>query len=568
MKQRFTGLGVTTGVGIGKALRAQVDLDKYLKTYIPSFVEDEKEKVDKALSEVESFLFDKAEELRADGRTEQGAILEAHAMIVGDPVMRENVLSKIDATGNSPRAVLAAAEEQAKAFEEMEDEYFRARAVDFRDVGRRIARVILGVPDRDVGDEPVILCGYEIEPSVIANIKTGQIAGIILGAGSTTAHAVIIAKAQGIPAIVGAVDAARAILDEEEVLMDGDTGEIITGPTTEERAVYEKKAKKEEIRKEHYLALKDLPAVTEDGRSVILAANIGIPSDMDFAEEYGAEGVGLFRTEFLFMGRDKLPTEDEQFEAYKNVAEKNGDKLTIIRTMDIGGDKPLSYLEIPKEENPFLGYRALRVSLKRKDLFLPQLKAALRASCYGKVAVMFPMIINVSEFLKAKEFVDEAKVELQAEHKDYNNDVQFGVMVETPAAAMMADSLAKYADFFSIGSNDLVQYTLAVDRSNAEIAHLYNHYHPAVLRLVQNIIKAAKTHGIPAGMCGEMASDPRAAVLLLAMGIDELSMGAPSIPIVKEQVRRVRMDEAKVLLEKAFTFEDGEEVKRYLEGQL
>lgn len=567
MKQRFLGQGVTSGVGIGKALRAQIDLDKYLQAYEPSFVEDEKEKVEKAMVEVQNFLFEKAEELRHEGQVEQGAILEAHAMIVSDPVMRDNVFASIDATGNSPRAVLAAAEEQAKIFEDMEDDYFKARAVDFRDVGKRIARAILGVPDRDIGDEPVIICGHEIEPSVIANIKKGQIAGIILGAGSTTAHAVIIAKAQGIPAIVGAVDAARAILDGEEVLIDAQIGEIITGPTEEERKVFEKKVKKAKKQKEHYLKLKDLPAVTEDGQKVVLAANIGTLDDMDYAEEYGAEGVGLYRTEFLFMGRDNLPTEDEQFEAYKDVAEKNGKNLTIIRTMDIGGDKPLAYLQIPEEDNPFLGYRALRISLKRKDLFLPQLKAALRASAYGNVAIMFPMIINVSEFLKAKDFVEEAKQELISEHKEFN-EVKLGIMVETPAAAMMADALAKYADFFSIGSNDLVQYTLAVDRSNAEIAHLYNHYHPAILRLVQRIIRAAKNHGIFAGMCGEMASDPKAAVLLLAMGIDELSMGAPSIPLVKEQVRSVTMEEAKVLLERALEFEDGEEVKKYLEGSL
>lgn len=567
MKQRFVGQGVVPGIGIGEVLRAQVDLDKYLKLYIPSFVEEEKEKVDKALNEVQNFLFTKADKLREEGQTEQGAILEAHALIVGDPVMRENVFSKIDATGNSPRAVLNAAYEQAEVFESMDDEYFKARAVDFRDVGRRIARAILGVPDRDVGSYPVILCGHEIEPSFIAGIKKGQIAGILLGAGSTTAHAVIIAKAQAIPTIVGAVDAVTAILDGEQVLMDGETGEIITGPTDEERKIYEDKAEIDKKQKEHYLKLKELPAVTEDGKSVILAANIGIPSDMDFAEEYGAQGVGLFRTEFLFMGRDNLPSEEEQFDAYKDVAGKNGDNLTIIRTMDIGGDKPLACLEIPKEENPFLGYRALRISLKRRDIFLPQLKAALRAACYGKVALMFPMIINVQEFLRAKEFVQEAKNELIEEHKSFE-DVKLGIMVETPAAAMMSDSLAKYADFFSIGSNDLVQYTLAVDRSNAEIAHLYNHFHPAVLRLVQKTISSAKDHGIMAGMCGEMASDPRAAVLLLAMGIDELSMGAPSIPIVKEQVRSVTTDEAKVLLKTVLTFEDGEQVKSYLEEQL
>ncbi|MBR3722998.1 MAG: phosphoenolpyruvate--protein phosphotransferase [Selenomonadaceae bacterium] len=567
MKQRFKGQGVIAGIGVGKILRANENLDKYLKSYIPSFVEEEKEKVDKALKDVQEYLFTRAEALRRDGLTEQGAILEAHALIVADPVMRENVLSKIDATGNSLRAVLNAAEDQAAVFESMEDEYFRARAVDFRDVGKRIARAIIGVPEREIGDEAVILCGHEIEPSYIANLKKGQIAGILLGAGSTTAHAVIIAKAQAIPAIVGAEEAVAAILDGEEALMDGETGEIITGPTDEERAAYEEKAKKAAAMRAHYIKLKDLPSVTEDGRKVILAANIGVPGDMETAIEYGAEGVGLFRTEFLFMGRETLPGEEEQFAAYKDVAEKAKGKLTIIRTMDIGGDKPLSYLEIPKEDNPFLGYRALRVSLKRKDLFLPQLKAALRAGLYGKVAVMFPMIISVQEFLKAKEFVEEAKHELTKEKKEFK-DAPLGIMVETPAAAMTADSLAKYADFFSIGSNDLVQYTLAVDRSNSEISHLYNHFHPAVLKLVQHTIGAAKEHGIMAGMCGEMASDPRAAVLLLAMGIDELSMSAPSIPEVKERVRSVTMDEAKELLRKALSFEDGESVKHYLEGQI
>lgn len=451
-------------------------------------------------------------------------------------------------------------------FEQMADEYFAARAVDLRDVGKRVAKYILGVKEPEIGEEKVILCGREIEPSVIAGMPTENIAGVILGSGSTTAHAVIIAKARAIPTIVGLNKENRIdkIKDGDHVILDGERGEIVINPTPKERAAYDEKIKKQQELARRYAALKDLPAVTTDGVRIDLMANIGSHMDVDNALSYGAEGVGLFRSEFVFMGREEIPNEEDQFKAYKEAVEKCGGNLCVIRTMDIGGDKPLPYLNIPPEENPFLGYRAIRISLERRDLFLPQLKAILRAGVYGKAAIMVPMVINVGEFKKVKEFVKEAKVELAHENKAYADDVQVGIMVETPAAAIMTPVLAKYVDFFSIGTNDLVQYTLACDRGNANIAHLYNHFNPAVLRLIQTTIRSAKEAGIWAGMCGEMASDPHAAVLLLGMGISELSMSAPSIPRVKEKLRSVSSMEAKEILAGVMKMEDADEIKNYL----
>ena len=498
---------------------------------------------------------------------EQAAIMEAHRMMVQDPMMADNIMAKIEELGNAPKAVLKAAEEQAVMFEQMEDEYFAARAVDLRDVGKRVAKYILGVKEPEIGDEKVILCGREIEPSVIAGMETEKIAGVLLGSGSTTAHAVIIAKARAIPTIVGLnkEDRIDRIADGDHVIMDGERGEIVINPAPEDIASYDEKIKKQKELAAHYAALKDLPAVTTDGVKVDLMANIGTHMDVDNALNYGAEGVGLFRSEFVFMGRQEIPTEEDQFKAYKEAVEKCKGKLCVIRTMDIGGDKPLPYLNIPEEENPFLGYRAVRISLQRRDLFLPQLKAILRAGVYGKAAIMIPMIINVAEFKKVKEFIEEAKLELAHEGKAYSDDVQVGIMVETPAAAIMTPVLAKYVDFFSIGTNDLVQYTLAVDRGNANISYLYNHFNPAVLRLVQRTITSARENGIWAGMCGEMASDPNAAVLLMAMGISELSMSAPSIPRVKEKIRSISSVKAKEILADVMAMEDGDDIRNYLQ---
>ena len=567
MAEKIRGKGVISGIAMGKIMLAGQNLDGYLVSYQPEDKETEKSKAKAALTAVAEQLREGIEKMQKNEKTkEQAAILEAHRMMVQDPMMADNIEQKIDELGNAPRGVLRASEEQAKMFEQMNDEYFAARAVDLRDVGKRIAKFILGVKEPEIGDEKVILCGHEIEPSVIAGMPTEKIAGVLLGSGSTTAHAVIIAKARAIPTIVGLNKENRIdkIADGDHVIMDGERGEITINPTPDEIAAYSDKIKKQQELAAHYAALKDLPAVTPDGVKVELMANIGTHMDVDNAMNYGAEGVGLFRSEFVFMGRQEIPTEEDQFKAYKEAVEKCKGKLCVIRTMDIGGDKPLPYLNIPHEDNPFLGYRAVRISLQRKDLFLPQLKAILRAGVYGKVAIMIPMIINVNEFKEVKARIEDAKAELVHEGKSYSDDVQVGIMVETPSAAVMTPVLAKYVDFFSIGTNDLVQYTLACDRGNANISYLYNHFNPSVLRLIQRTIQSARDNGIWSGMCGEMASDPYAAVLLMGMGIHELSMSAPSIPRVKEMLRKTSSVKAKEVLADVMKLEDGDEIREYL----
>ena len=558
----------TAGLAYG-VLFSRIEAEKKTESRVRRVqsAETDQSKAKAALTAVAEQLREGIEKMQKNEKTkEQAAILEAHRMMVQDPMMADNIEQKIDELGNAPRGVLRAAEEQAKMFEQMNDEYFAARAVDLRDVGKRIAKFILGVKEPEIGDEKVILCGHEIEPSVIAGMPTEKIAGVLLGSGSTTAHAVIIAKARAIPTIVGLNKENRIdkIADGDHVIIDGERGEITINPTPDEIAAYSDKIKKQQELAAHYAALKDLPAVTPDGVKVELMANIGTHMDVDNAMNYGAEGVGLFRSEFVFMGRQEIPTEEDQFKAYKEAVEKCKGKLCVIRTMDIGGDKPLPYLNIPHEDNPFLGYRAVRISLQRKDLFLPQLKAILRAGVYGKVAIMIPMIINVKEFKEVKARIEDAKAELVHEGKSYSDDVQVGIMVETPSAAIITPVLAKYVDFFSIGTNDLVQYTLACDRGNANISYLYNHFNPSVLRLIQRTIQSARDNGIWAGMCGEMASDPYAAVLLMGMGIHELSMSAPSIPRVKEMLRKTSSVKAKEVLADVMKLEDGDEIREYL----
>ena len=564
MPRVLYGKGVIAGVAIGQIMIVGQALDEYLEDYSKGSAEEEKAKVEPAVALVTEAIEKSVADLNAQGMEEQAAIMEAHAMLVQDPMFIEAMLSKAEEMGNAPAAVLEAAKETAALFEMMDDDYMRERAADIRDIGKRVAKAILGVKDPELGDKKVILCGHEIEPSVIANIPTESIAGVILGQGSTTCHAVIIAKARAIPTVVGLGDGIDKIPDDAYTAIDGEAGEIIINPADDVLAGLEEKIRIQKEQEARYASLKDLPAVTKDGVSVHLAANIGLPEDAKAAAAYGNEGVGLFRSEFVFMGREDIPNEEDQFKHYKEAIEACNGKLCVIRTMDIGGDKPLAYLEIPHEDNPFLGFRAVRISLQRKDLFLPQLKAILRAGVYGKAAIMVPMVINAAEIKQIKAMVAEAMAELDSEGKEYSKDVQVGIMIETPAAAVMTPLLAKYVDFFSIGTNDLVQYTLAVDRVNHNVSYLYNHFNPAVLHLINTTIKAANDNGIWAGMCGEMASDPYAAVILTAMGIDELSMSAPSIPKVKEKIRSINISDAKKYLAEILAMDDGDEIKEYL----
>lgn len=564
MPKVLRGKGVIAGIAIGKIMLVSQNIDGYLAAYQAGDVQAEIEKASDALKAIAEILQSNVKTLKEKDMPEQAAIMEAHRMMAQDPMMEESILAKVREGICAPRAVLAASEESATLFENMDDAYFRERAVDIRDVGRRIAKYILGVKEPELGDEAVILCGHEIEPSVIANIPTEKIQGVILGQGSTTCHAVIIAKARAIATVVGLGEKVEGIADGASVLLDGETGEIVMEPTDEIVATYEEKLRKQQELKAYYAKLAPLPAETTDGVRVQLAANIGGHTDMDSALSYGCEGVGLFRTEFVFMGREDIPTEEDQYKAYKEAIEKCAGNICVIRTMDIGGDKPLAYLDIPKEENPFLGWRAIRISLARHELFMPQLKAILRAGVFGKAAIMLPMVISVTEVKQVKELIAQAKLELAHEGKAFADNVPLGIMVETPAAAVLTPILAKHVDFFSIGTNDLVQYTLAVDRVNHNVSYLYSHFHPAVLRLIQTTIKAARDNGIWSGMCGEMASDPYAAVILMAMGIHELSMSAPSIPRVKEKIRSISSQKAKEMLDAVLELEDSEAIKEYL----
>lgn len=568
MPEKMQGMGAIQGVGIGYIMKAGQALDGYLAAYQPGTVEEELEKLNNAVAEVADILEKSVEQMRAVGHDEQANIMEAHLFLAQDPMLTDGMTDKVQEMGNAPAAILASAAESAKIFQSMDDEYLRERAADVLDVSKRIAGKILGIKEPEVGDNMVILCGYEVEPSVIASVPDDKIAGVIMGQGSTTCHAVIIAKSRAIPTVVGMEHRLDAIPEGAFVIIDGHTGDVFVDPDEETIKEYEAKLAKQRADEERYAALKDLPAVTKDGVEVQLAANIGSPNDAENAAKYGNKGVGLFRSEFVFMGREDIPSEEMQFESYKKAVEACNGELCVIRTMDIGGDKPLPYLNIPHEDNPFLGYRAIRISLNRRDLFMPQLKAILRAGVYGRAAIMAPMIVSVDEILRLRSFVREAMQELEDEGKEYSKTVQLGIMVETPAAAVMTPIFAKYVDFFSIGTNDLVQYTLSVDRVNPNVGYLYNHFHPAVLQLIQRTIKSASDRGIWSGMCGEMASDPYAAVILMAMGISELSMSAPSIPRVKEMLRSVTYEEAQKHLAKVMEMETGEQVLKYLHEAL
>lgn len=565
MSNKLRGKGVITGIAIAKALILEQNLDKYIALYKPGSVEEEISIIKKALIQVADVLTDNVKTLTDKNMPEQAGIMEAHRAMAQDPMLEDSAVAKAGELRSAPKAILAASEESAAMFENMESPYFRERAVDIRDVGKRVARQILGLKDPDIGTEPVILCGNEIEPSVIANIPTQQIAGVVLGQGSTTCHAVIIAKARAIPTVVGLNEQLNQIKSGSELVINGQTGEVYVDPTEQEIDSFSERIKKQIKLKERYAKLTALPAETTDGHKVMLVANISTHLDVETAvTNFGAEGVGLFRSEFLFMGKTEAPTEEEQFEAYKEAVEKCKGQLCVIRTMDIGGDKPLPYLNIPKEENPFLGWRALRICLSRRDIFMPQVKAILRAGVYGKAAMMLPMVIRLSEVDKVKEIIKEAKALLKQENKPYSDDVQLGIMVETPAAAMMTPIFAKHVDFFSIGTNDLIQYTLAVDRVNSNVSYLYDPFNPGVLALIKRTIDSANENHIWAGMCGEMASNPCAAVLLMAMGITELSMSAPSIPAVKELIRSVSMADAKEAMNKVMSMEHAADIKEYL----
>ncbi|TNG92043.1 phosphoenolpyruvate-protein phosphotransferase PtsI [Testudinibacter sp. TR-2022] len=483
---------------------------------------------------------------------EKGAIFDGHLMILEDEELEEEIIALIrDEQMTADFAASSVIDQQVSMLAEIDDEYLKERAGDIRDIGNRLIKNILGMHIIDLGEinQEVILVANDLTPSETAQLNLDKVLGFITDIGGRTSHTSIMARSLELPAIVGTNIATKSIVSGDMLILDAVNNQVLVNPTQNELENVKNLQQQLAAEKTELAKLKDLPALTLDEHRVEVCANIGTIRDIDGAHRNGAEGVGLYRTEFLFMDRDQLPSEEEQFHAYKEVVEAMEGKLVVLRTMDIGGDKELPYLNLPKEMNPFLGWRAIRIALDKREILNAQLRAVLRASAFGQLAVMFPMIISVEEIRILKAVVAELKQELRNEGKAFDENIQIGVMVETPSAAVNAKFLAKEVDFFSIGTNDLTQYTLAVDRGNELISHLYNPMTPSVLNLIKQVIDASHAEGKWTGMCGELAGDENATLLLLGMGLDEFSMSAISVPRIKKLIRSVNFKDVQRLAE-------------------
>ena len=501
---------------------------------------------------------------------EEAAIFEAHMQIAQDPSLSDGIKSLVESSHTNVVAATAQTIETfANIFLGMEDAYMRERGADIKDIGDRLMRNMLGMNPRGLShiSGEVILVAQDLAPSDTASLDKNVVKGIVTAAGGPTSHAAIMARTLEIPAVMGVGDI-ESFVDGDKAVVLGTDGIVEMNPSDADWAEYTNQAAafQEELKRLRESA--NLEATTTDGHHVELYGNIGKAKDAKNALTMGAQGIGLYRTEFLYMENDELPAEDVQFEEYKKVAQDMKGKPVIIRTMDIGGDKELKCLDLPSEMNPFLGYRAIRISLNRPDIFKVQLRALLRASAFGDIHIMYPMIASVEEVKQANAMLDECKEELTAEGKEFNKDIKVGIMIEVPAAAVISPILAKYVDFFSIGTNDLCQYTLAVDRMNEAIGSLYQPLHPGVLRLIKHVIDASHEQGKFTGMCGELASDPVATMILLGLGLDEFSMTASSIPLIKNILRSVSKAECEEVANKALTMDTAEEITGYAKSVL
>ncbi len=502
---------------------------------------------------------------------EHGAIFEAHLQMIQDPELLGGIYSMMENDlVNAAYGLQTVSDSFIAIFESMDNDYMKERAADIKDIRKRLLCHLLDVKMNDVTliDEPVVIVAEDITPSETAQLNREFVKGFATNIGGRTSHSAIMARSLEIPAVVGL----KAVLEKanhgDQVILDGLSGEIYLNPSSEMIATYEQKLvvyNENKLLLQRYL---DKKSVTLDGHQVEMSANIGTPDDVDGIISNGGEGVGLYRTEFLYMGRSNFPTEEEQFIAYKTVLERMTPKPIVIRTLDIGGDKELSYLDMPEEMNPFLGYRAIRLCLDRKEIFVTQLRALLRASVYGQLKIMFPMIATINEFLDAKSILLETKEALIKEGVEVSEDIEVGMMVEIPAAAILADQFAKHVDFFSIGTNDLIQYTFAADRMNETVSYLYQPYNPSLLRLIKMVIDAAHKEGKWAGMCGEMAGDHIAIPLLLGLGLDEFSMSATSILSARALMSKMDMKLLKPLAEKALNMSHNDEVMNLVNDYL
>lgn len=560
MTNKYQGIKASSGIAIGNIYlfnREKVDIDQ--SKIEKDLIEKEISKVNDAINSYVNKLSDTKGANQA-----QINIANAHKELLQDPYFSDTIESKI--TNELKNAELALSEtinEMVEIMSQIDDEYLKERASDYKDIGYQLMYKLKGITPKDLSniEKNTIIISKELTPSDTSNMNKENVAGFATDLGGKTSHTSIIAQTLDIPALVGMKDISTKVEDGKLAIIDGNEGFIIVDPSEEELEIYRSKIKKEEEIRQRLKLIKDKRATSKDGRSVEVSANIGNLEDLKIAIENGCDGVGLFRTEFLYMENTHFPTEDEQFEVYKQTTEMLGGKPLIIRTLDIGGDKGLDYFEFPVEENPFLGYRAIRLCLDREDIFMTQLKALVRASAYGNLKIMIPMIINISEFKRTLELVDQIKSQFDKDGISYNKDLEIGIMVETPASVFMADKLIKYVDFFSIGTNDLSQYTLACDRGNENISYLYSNYNPAVLRAIKHVIDESHKANKWTGMCGQFASDTEASKLLLGLGLDEFSAASSKIAEIKDTIINSEFSEEEKFAISLLDLETPEEIE-------
>lgn len=563
----FKGTSASAGIGIGKAVIVEETELKIKKDTITD-VDAEKARFQRAVNQAMEETDALAKDLATRVGEKEAEILNGHLLLLSDPMLVGEIETSISGEMvNSEFAIETVCNTYADMFASMGDELMQQRATDMRDIKTRMQKILLGVSSVDIGALPAgsVIVARDLTPSMTAGINPANVTGIVTELGGKTSHSAILARALEIPAVVALDGIMSQITDGTELILDGSEGMVFADPDQAVREEYTAKRDvflKEKKELEQYIGK---PTVTKDGVTIELVANIGKPEDVDKVLHYDGEGVGLFRTEFLFMDRTSMPTEEEQFEAYRKVASAMNGKPVIIRTLDIGGDKEIPYMGLEKDENPFLGYRAIRFCLDRKDdVYRPQLRALLRASAYGNIRIMVPMVTCLEEYREAKALIEEIKKELDEASISYKKDIQVGIMVETAAASLMADVFAKEVDFFSIGTNDLTQYTMSVDRGNDKVSYLYSPLNPAVLRSIRHVIECGRKEGIMVGMCGEAASDPMLIPLLLAFGLNEFSMSASAILNARKLITGYSTQELKEVAEKAMTFVTVKEVEDYM----
>lgn len=562
----LTGIAASNGVAIAKAYTLETP-DLSYETKKVDDIDTEVNRLHDALTVSKKELEKIKENARLSLGDEHAEIFSAHLLVLSDPELITPMEDKIKNDNvNAEKALDDVANMFIDMFKGMDNEYMRERAADIQDVTKRVMAHLLQVtfPDPALIDEEVVIIAEDLTPSDTAQLNKQFVKGFTTNIGGRTSHSAIMARSLEIPAVVGTKTVTEDVSEGDIVVVDGIDGKVVINPTEDELATYKQKQADFEKQKEIWAQLKDEPTISKDGEHVELVANIGTPDDVVGVLNNGGEGVGLYRTEFLYMGNSDFPTEDEQFEAYSSVLKQMGEKPVVVRTLDIGGDKELSYLDLPKEMNPFLGFRAIRLCLERDDIFRTQLRALLRASVHGNLKIMFPMIATLDEFRSAKALLLEEKDNLKAEGVEISDDIEVGIMVEIPATAVIARQFAKEVDFFSIGTNDLIQYTLAADRMNERVSYLYQPYHPAILNLVNNVIEAAHAEGKWAGMCGEMAGDSIAIPILLGLGLDEFSMSATSILPARTQIKDLSKEELRSYKDELLSMSTADEVEAFI----